>query len=192
VVAEQVELARLDVGLLGRLGHVVGVGETTLRIVAGQVAEEGEEPGIVHADLREERPELLVIPPGHRADRVEGREDERLLARVQIDVEDGHGRLAAAERERHAGVAVDDEAGAPVDEDLLDPSDLVERAGERVLLRLGVDPPVRRVREQLVGPFLPGAGDPVAPGRSRRRGGGRLRRHRATRDLRPCIVAPAA
>ena len=42
VVAEHVQLARLDVGLLGRLGHLVGVGQASLRIVAGEVAEEGE------------------------------------------------------------------------------------------------------------------------------------------------------
>jgi len=44
-------------------------------------------------------------------------------------------------------VAIDDEARPSVDEDLLDPADRVERAGERVLLRLGVDPPVRGVGE---------------------------------------------
>jgi hypothetical protein len=66
----------------------------------------------------------------------------------------GTAGLAAAERERHPGVAVDDEARAPVDEDLLDPADLVERAGEGVLLCLGVDAPVRRVGEQVVGRLL--------------------------------------
>ena len=71
--------------------------------------------------------------------------------------------LAAAERGRDAGVAVDDEARAPVDEDLLDPADRIERAGERVLLRLGVDPPVRRVGEELVGRLLTRVRDPVAP-----------------------------
>lgn len=35
---------------------------------------------------------------------------------------------------------------SPVDEDLLDPADLVERPGERVLLRLRMDAPVRRIR----------------------------------------------
>jgi len=66
--------------------------------------------------------------PGHRADRVEGREDQRLL--VGVEVEDRNGRLAAGQGEGDAGMAVDDEARAPVDEDLLDPSDRIERAGE--------------------------------------------------------------
>ena len=116
--------------------------------------------------------QLLVVAPGHRADRVEGREDERLLLGLEVDVQDGDGRFAAAERERHPGMAVDDEAGAPVDEDLLDPADRVERAGERVLLRLRVDPPVRGVGQELVGRLLAGAGDPVAPGGGRGRRGG--------------------
>jgi len=57
--------------------------------------------------------------------------------------------------EHDPGVAVDDEAGAPVDEDLLDPADRVERAGERILLGLRVDPLVGRVGQQLVGRLLP-------------------------------------
>ena len=84
------------------------------------------------------------------------------------------------QRERDPGVAVDDEAGAPVDEDLLDPADRVERAGERVLLRLRVDPPVRGVGQQLVGRLLAGAGDPVAPGAVG--AATRVVRHRAAAD----------
>jgi hypothetical protein len=75
-------------------------------------------------------------------------------------------------------------------EHLLDPADRVERASKGVLLRLGVDPPVGRVGEQLVGRLLAGARDPVAPGGGRHRCAGR--RHRATADLRPCIVAATA
>jgi len=86
-----------------------------------------------------------------------------------------------------AGMAVDHEAGAPVDEDLLDPADRVERAGERVLLRLRVDPPVGRVREELVGRLLAGRGDSVAP--ARRDG---LRGHAAAAVVRPCIAATTA
>jgi len=54
MVAEHVQLARLHVGLRRRLGHLVRVGQASLRIVAGQVAEEGEEPGIVDRDVRQE------------------------------------------------------------------------------------------------------------------------------------------
>jgi hypothetical protein len=54
MVAEHVQLARLHVGLRRRLGHLVRVGQASLRIVAGQVAEEGKEPGIVDRDVRQE------------------------------------------------------------------------------------------------------------------------------------------
>jgi hypothetical protein len=53
MLAEYPEIARLDVGLLGWLGHVVGIGQARLRIVAGQVAEQSEQPGIVHGDARQ-------------------------------------------------------------------------------------------------------------------------------------------
>jgi hypothetical protein len=62
-------------------------------------------------------------------------------------------------------VAVDDEAGPLVDQDLLDPADRVERAGQGVLLRLRVDSPVGGVGQELVGCLLAGPGDPVAPAR---------------------------
>ena len=110
VVAQAPELARLDVRLLGRLGHLVGVGEAGLRLVAAEVAEQREQAGVVDGDVRQERPELLVVAPGHRADRVEGREDERLLGGLEVDVQDRHGRLAAGQGQRDPGVAVDDEA----------------------------------------------------------------------------------
>ena len=95
MVAEHAELARLDVGLLGRLGHLVGVGEPGLRLAAARSPRRASEPGVVDRDVRQEGPELLVVAPGHRADRVEGREDERLLLGVEVDVQDRHGRLAA-------------------------------------------------------------------------------------------------
>jgi len=74
-------------------------------------------------------------------------------------------------------------------EDLLDPAHLVEGPGKGVLLRLRVDPPVRRVGEELVRRLLAGAHDPAAPGRGRGHRDARFRRHRAARDLRPCIIA---
>jgi hypothetical protein len=48
-------------------------------------------------------------------------------------------------------MAVDYEAGALVHKDLANPAHLVERAGEGVLLRLGMDAPVRWIGEELVG-----------------------------------------
>ncbi len=76
---------------------------------AAEVAEQGEKPGVVDRDVSQERLELLVVAPGHRADRVEGREDQRLLVGREVDVQDGDGRLAAGQREGDPGVAVDDE-----------------------------------------------------------------------------------
>ena len=66
------------------LGHLVRVAQARLRIVAGQVAEESEEPGIVHRNVRQEGAQLFVVSAGHRADRIECREDDCLLVRVQI------------------------------------------------------------------------------------------------------------
>ena len=48
--------------------------------------------------------------------------DRFLFLGLEIDVQDGHGHLAAAECERGAGVAIDHEARALVHEDLLDPA----------------------------------------------------------------------
>ena len=112
-----------------------------------------------------------------------GREDEGLLVRVEVDVQNRHRRFAAAQREGDPGVAVDDAARPLVDEDLPDPANGIERPGQRVLLRLGMNAPVARVGEQLVRCLLAGPGDPVAPGGGRRRGGGaggRPSAHRAT------------
>jgi len=55
----------------------------------------------------------------------------------------------------------------------------VERAGERVLLRLRVDPPVGGVGEQLVRRLVAGSSNAVAPGAGRRLRG----HHRAATDL---------
>ena len=86
---------------------------------------------------------------------------------------------------------------------------VVERAAQGVALRaFGWIRQLRGVGEELVGRLLAGADDPVAPGR--RHGApclanspvirlrqaavgavARVVRHRATADLRPCIVAPA-
>jgi hypothetical protein len=52
-------------------------------------------------------------------------------------------------------VTVDDVPRPAVHEDLLDPADLAEDAGERLLLRLRMDAPVARVGEELVRRLLP-------------------------------------
>ena len=67
----------------------------------------------------------------------------------------------------------------------------ISRESWEFLLGLGVDPPVRRIGQELVGCLLPCSGDPVPP---TRRPGGRagLRGHRAPAVVRPCIVGPTA
>ena len=62
-------------------------------------------------------------------------------------------------REGDTQVAIDDVAGALVDEDVLDPADLIEHPGECVLLGLRMDAEVRRVGEQLVRGFGAGPDD---------------------------------
>jgi hypothetical protein len=46
------------------------------------------------------------------------------------------------------------EAGPLIDDDLLDPAHRIERSGQGLLLRLRMDPPVRGVREELVGRLI--------------------------------------
>ena len=84
VVPEHVELAWLDVGRLGWLRDIVGVGPSDLH--AREVAQQRGESGVVHGDLGQKGTELLVVVGCHRADRVEGREDERLFLGREVDV----------------------------------------------------------------------------------------------------------
>lgn len=68
----------------------------------------------------------------------------------------------------HPEVLVDDVPGRAVDEYMCHPADLAEGSGERLLLLLGVEAPVRRVRKELLRGFVAVADDPVAPGSGRR------------------------
>lgn len=58
---------------------------------------------------------------------------------------------------------VHDVPAALVHDDILHPADLIEDGRERLLLRLGVDAPVLRIRKELVGGSLAVAGDVVTP-----------------------------
>jgi hypothetical protein len=65
------------IGLVRWLRYIVWVGPSDPH--AREVTEERGEAGVIDGDLGEEGTELLVVMTGHRADRVEGGEDERLL-----------------------------------------------------------------------------------------------------------------
>ena len=161
VVTEQPQLARLDVRLLGWLRDVVGIGEAGL--AGTQIAEQPQEAGVVDRHLGEQFVELRLVGGRHRADRIERRQDEGLLLGREVDVQDGHRGLVPADRQRHPGVAVDHEAGPPVDHDLLDPAHRVERAGQGRLLVARMETPVAGVGQELVRRLLARADDPVAP-----------------------------
>jgi len=85
------------------------------------------------------------------------------LCRVQVDVDDGHGAGRLPQREADPKVAVDDVTSPPVDDDVLDPTDLGQHPGERVLLRLRMEAPVRGVGEEPLGCLFAVADDPVGP-----------------------------
>jgi hypothetical protein len=63
-------------------------------------------------------------------------------------------------------MSVNHESGPLIQDDLLDPTNLVEHGRERFFLLARVDPPVPRVREQLLGIYLAVADDQVLPGPS--------------------------
>ena len=123
----------------------------------------GERLG-VDRDLRQERPELLVVGAGHRRQWVERGEDEGLLLGLEVDVQHRDGRLAVRQRDLDAEVAVDQMAGAPVHDDLGHEADAPEQIAERRLLGLRVGSPVARVGEELVRRHVLVPDDPVGPG----------------------------
>ena len=166
VVAQAPELARLDVRLLGRLGHLVGVGQPGLRL-AGRRGRRAARAGPASSTVTSARSAFsfsssrpAIAPIGSRVARTSASSSGSRSTYRTGTVGSPRDRASATRAWPSTT-----KPGAPVDEDLLDPADRVERAGERVLLRLRVDPPVRRVGQELVGRLLAGAGDPVAPAR---------------------------
>ncbi len=125
---------------------VVGVGQALPGRRASELVEQGPEPLVVGLDARQERLELGVVGAGHRADRVERGEDERLFVGLEVDIQHRHGRLVARDGQCDASVAIDDVIGPAVNHDLLHPTHGIKRARERVLLGFRMDAPVRRVR----------------------------------------------
>jgi hypothetical protein len=158
---------RLDVGLLRNVRDGIGVRQAGLR--RRQAVEVRRQLIVVERHIRQQRPQLLVVAAGHRRERVERGEHERLLLGLEVHVQDRHRRCLLAERQGHPEVAVDDVPGAAVHEHLLDPADLAEDAGQGLLLGLRMEPPVGGVGEQPLGRLLAGAHDAVRPGGRRGR-----------------------
>ena len=109
--------------------------------------------------------QLRLVGRGHRRERVEAGQHEPLLVLGEVHVQDGEGRLTVGQRLLHAKVAIDEVAGALVDDDLGDVADGAQDLAKGLTLGLRMGSPVRWVGEQLVGGLLAGADDARAPGR---------------------------
>ena len=142
MIAEEPEVAGLGHRLVGRLGDVVGVGQPVLRLGRCQGREHRRQGLGVDRHLGEELAQLGLVGRGHRRERVEAGQDEPLLVLREVDVQDGDGRLAVGERLLDPEVAIDEMAGALVDDDLGHVADRVEHLAEGLALGLRMDAPV--------------------------------------------------
>ena len=164
MVAQEPELAGLDVGLLRQFGCLVGVGQTGLGQIAGQVGQECCETRVVDGERRQQLVEDRLLGDRHCGDGIQRRENERLLLLGQLDVEDGHCGLAPGERLLDSGMAVDDMAGGGVDHHLGHPADGIEGAPQSCSLLGRMAAPVAGVGQELARVLRSGADDPGAPG----------------------------
>lgn len=178
MVPERPQLAGLD-GRLGRdIADDVGIDEA--RLPSGEIGQEAAQAGIVDGHRGEEGLEPGAVAVGHRPDRIEGGEDQRLLLGGQLHVQHRDRWLASADGLFHPGVAIDDVAGRRVDQDLLDPADGIERAAQGVPLAAGwvrqlaglarswvgssVPAPVIRLRQPVAGILVIGHPGPSCSG----------------------------
>jgi hypothetical protein len=118
VVAERPQVARLDVDLrVGRDGRdVVDVpNDAPDPVAVGEVGEQSRERRVVGLDVREECRERLLLGGGHRRQGIEAGQDESLLLLTELDIDDGHGRFTARERQFDAQMPVDHVPGRAVD-----------------------------------------------------------------------------
>jgi len=74
----------------------------------------------------------------------------RLFLLAQIHVDHWH-PLTGRDGQGHSGVPIDHESGPFIDNNVLDPADLGQRARQGCSLRWRVGPPVARVGEELFG-----------------------------------------
>ena len=152
MVAEEPEVAGLRRGLVGRLGDVVGVGQPVLRLGAARAPRASPRAPRSRRDTSARSSRSFVVVgrrPSPRAGR--GRRGRAPPPRArEVDVEDRDGRLAAADGELDAEVAVDDVAGARLTMTCWTQPTWSRTPREGLLLGLRMDAPVRRVGEQLV------------------------------------------
>ena len=164
VVAQYPELSGLDVGFLRQIGGLVGVGQTGLGQVAGQVGQECGETRVIDGERRQQLVEDRLLGDRHGGDGIEGRQNERLLLLGQLDVEDGHCGLASGEGLFDSGMAIDEMAGGGIDYHLGHPADGIERAPQSCSLLGRMAAPVAGVGQELARVLRSGADYPGAPG----------------------------
>ena len=114
-------------------------------------------------DRRQRSLQGVRIGARQAADRIQRGEDRRLFGLVQIHVDHRDRGLAALERQQAAQVPVHDVAAAPIDHHALHPADIVQDAGQGLLLEARMQAPVVRVLHDRRGIDLRVPDDPVAP-----------------------------
>ncbi len=168
VLTEDPQLACPDMHI-GRVGywrdsvHVDQSGPVD-PVLLSELLERGAERLVRGRHFGQQRRQIGHICLGHRADGVERGENDLLLVRAEVDVRDRDERLAAGQGKLDPEVAIHEMAGRPIDDDLLDPPHLAERAAESTLLGTGMTPPVARVGDKELGRLLAVPDDADAPG----------------------------
>ena len=104
---------------------------------------------MIIADALHKFIEHLLIGQRHCADGVKRRKRDALFVITQIDVTHRDEFLFLRERTLNAKMTIDDIPGSFVHDHALNPTNLVEHAIHRNLLRLGMTPEVQRVGDQL-------------------------------------------
>jgi hypothetical protein len=124
-VCEPISWPDVDVGLIGGRDLVrVAEDRSPDAVVITEFRQHPREGRIAGLDLGQERCEGILLGRRHRGQGVEGRQDEPLLLLGELNVDDGHRGLLAADRQLHPEVSVDDMPRRPVHEDLRHPADL--------------------------------------------------------------------
>ena len=183
MLAKKPQVTRLDVnvGLVRDRRDLVGITEdrATDAVLLAELRQQRVEGLVGRCEAGQQRREGVPLGGPHRRQGIETGKHQPLLLLGQLDVRHGHAGLTAADRQLHPKVPVDHVARGPVHEHLCHPANLRQRARKGLLQLLGVQPPVGRVRQELLRGVVAMADDPVAPG------DGRCRhlRHR------PCIAA---
>ena len=152
VVAEEPQVARLRDRLVGRLGHVVGVGQALVRLRPEQPQQlVGGEAGQVQVEvhlleLGQLERQLVVVPARHRGRLVVGDAVRLGLRRRQADGHVDRDFFQAQLQRRLVARVADDDDALLIDDDRLAEAELLDRR------RHGVHGGVVDARVVLVGP----------------------------------------